>query len=210
MIDADGVLDAIACPTLTDCVAVDGSGQAIEGDPQGTAPWVAQTIADADALTAVSCSAGARCVAVDDAGDAFAGNDPSQPVDAAPSVVTGSASDVTASSATPAGTVDPDGGQITDCELQWGTDATYSGGQVPCDPAPGQGTVPIAVTADLAGLATGVTYHYRFVAENTDGLVDGADETFTAAVASSARFYSPDRDRTLECQAASDGGFACE
>ena len=32
----------------------------------------------------------------------------------------------------------------------------------------------------------------------------------SAAVASSARFYSPDLDRTLECQAAASGGFACE
>jgi hypothetical protein len=32
----------------------------------------------------------------------------------------------------------------------------------------------------------------------------------SAAVASSARFYSPDLDRTLGCQAASDGAFGCE
>ena len=32
----------------------------------------------------------------------------------------------------------------------------------------------------------------------------------SAAVASSARFYSPDLDRTMECQAAASGGFGCE
>ena len=32
----------------------------------------------------------------------------------------------------------------------------------------------------------------------------------SAAVASSARFYSPDLDRTLECQATTSGGFGCE
>jgi hypothetical protein len=32
----------------------------------------------------------------------------------------------------------------------------------------------------------------------------------SAAVASSARFYSPDLDRTLECQATANGDFGCE
>jgi hypothetical protein len=30
-----------------------------------------------------------------------------------------------------------------------------------------------------------------------------------AGVASSARFYSPDRDETLKCRATDDGGFSC-
>lgn len=30
-----------------------------------------------------------------------------------------------------------------------------------------------------------------------------------AGVASSARFYSPDRDQTLTCRATDDGGFSC-
>jgi hypothetical protein len=31
-----------------------------------------------------------------------------------------------------------------------------------------------------------------------------------AGVASSARFYSPDKDATLNCRAGDDGGFSCE
>lgn len=97
---------------------------------------------------------------------------------AAPSVVTGSATAITATTATIAGTVDPNG-VATTWQFEYGTSTGY-GSQSPSTPqAAGSGTSPVAVSRGLTGLTGGVTYHYRLTATNADGTTVGSDETFT-------------------------------
>ena len=73
-IDAAGVeLGAIACGSTSDCVVLDGNGNAIEGNPDSESPWAVEPIPGANALTSVSCVSPSLCVAVDAVGDAFVG-----------------------------------------------------------------------------------------------------------------------------------------
>ncbi len=69
-----GELRNIACLSTTDCVAVDGYGQAFEGDPSDVASWTVQRISGADALEGIDCPpGGSECIAVDDTGQEFTG-----------------------------------------------------------------------------------------------------------------------------------------
>jgi hypothetical protein len=72
-IDASGGgLAAVACPSATECVAVDSLGRAVIGDPAG-GTWSVEPIAGATALVHIACPSTGECVAVDSAGDAFVG-----------------------------------------------------------------------------------------------------------------------------------------
>lgn len=69
-----------------------------------------------------------------------------------------------ATSVTLTGHVDPNGGtSVTDCHFEYGTDATYSLGSVPCTPATPISS-PTDVSANLTGLTPFTTYHFRLVA----------------------------------------------
>jgi hypothetical protein len=92
VIEAGNQLDAIACRTATDCVAVDAAGRALEGDPRGGAPWSVQQLGATGSLAAVSCPSALQCVAVDSAGNVFAGSSgplPPVPAALAPPAITG-------------------------------------------------------------------------------------------------------------------------
>ena len=100
----------------------------------------------------------------------------------APVVTTALVTEPGATSATLTGHVDPHGGgAVTDCHFEYGTDATYSLGSVPCSPgAPFSN--PTEVSANLTGLTPFVTYHYRLAAtgEKDFGLPTySRDHTFT-------------------------------
>jgi hypothetical protein len=180
-IDPGAKVDGLSCPTLNDCVAVDDIGQALEGDPTATGPWTFEPFDSGDLLTAVECSSTSQCVAVDQDGNAFVGAaGGSPPAASPPTVLTDGASAVTSSVATLAGIVNPNGDQVTDCELQYGTDTSYEGGvPVPCATSPGAGKSPVGVSAELSGLVSGTTYQYRFVAQNAAGRTYGASMSFT-------------------------------
>lgn len=92
-----------------------------------------------------------------------------------PAVSTGGASNVTLTTATVAGTINPEGLE-TSYELDLGTDPTYG---TSIYGEAGAGSAPTAITVNLQDLAPASTYHYRFVAINSDGRVPGADRTFT-------------------------------
>jgi hypothetical protein len=100
-----------------------------------------------------------------------------------PTVTTGGASEITPTSATISGSVDP--GSIgpnsdTTYFFEYGPSAGYGSTTAVRDA--GEGTSPIAEQASLAGLEPG-TYHYRIVATNdtakTPQTTFGPDETFT-------------------------------
>jgi sugar lactone lactonase YvrE len=97
-----------------------------------------------------------------------------------PDVVTGKASAPTTTSATLNGTVNPAGVGLEECSFEYGTDTSY-GQSVACAESPasiGSGNSPVPVHADLSGLTQGTVYHFRLSAKNTNGTVQGKDESF--------------------------------
>jgi hypothetical protein len=98
----------------------------------------------------------------------------------APTVTTTAATNVTGNSATINGTVNPNG-IATTYYFEWGTSVSY--GSTTTTGTAGSGTSAVAISANLTSLTTGVTYHYRAVANNTDGTSYGLDMSFTPGAA---------------------------
>jgi hypothetical protein len=96
----------------------------------------------------------------------------------APIVITGPPKAVGGSGASLSGTVDPEGGPLTQCVFEYGTTTSY-GTSVACDQGGLSGTLPAAVSAAVSGLASGTTFHYRVMAHGDAGSTTGDDETFT-------------------------------
>ncbi len=100
-----------------------------------------------------------------------------------PDVTTGAAGGIGPNSATLNGTVNPESIELKDCRFEYGTDASY-GQSAPCVPA--AGAIPAdsnehAVSAEVAGLTSGTTYHFRLVAANGNDAAEpnvGEDATF--------------------------------
>jgi phosphodiesterase/alkaline phosphatase D-like protein len=98
----------------------------------------------------------------------------------APTAVTSSASNITPTSATLNGTVDPSG-RPTTWYVEYGTSTGYGTKTAAKDA--GSGTGAAAVSAPVTGLTTGRTYHFRLVATNDAGTSRGSDQTFVASAA---------------------------
>jgi acid phosphatase len=96
----------------------------------------------------------------------------------APIVRTGTARAETASSATLAGTVDPNG-QSTSCHFDYGQTAAY--GSATPDQDLGSGSTAVAISASATGLSPSTQYHDRLTCTNTAGTSSGADATFTTS-----------------------------
>jgi phosphodiesterase/alkaline phosphatase D-like protein/phage gpG-like protein len=94
-----------------------------------------------------------------------------------PTVVTKAASSISQTTATLNATVNPNGGEVTSCEFDYGSSETY-GESVPCSSLPGSGSSSVAVSASLKSLSAHTTYHFRIVATNAGGTSTGADQTF--------------------------------
>jgi hypothetical protein len=93
-----------------------------------------------------------------------------------PAAVTGAATNVTRTSATLNGTVNPNGQQTT-YFFQYGRSTAY-GSSTPTASA-GAGTTATRVSASIGGLARRTTYHFRLVAIDAQGgRHPGADATF--------------------------------
>src|SRR3954451_12082672 len=114
----------------------------------------------------------------------------------APSATTGAASSVTQSSATVGGTIDPQG-MATTYRFEYGTSSSY--GLQTADVDAGSGTGAVDASANLTGLTSDTTYHYRLVATNAAGVARGSDRTLRTdarpgppgATTGSARSVSP-------------------
>src|SRR5579864_7897519 len=89
-----------------------------------------------------------------------------------PTVTTGPVTAIGPTTATVAGTVNPNGAATT-WHVEYGTTTGY-GSETPSINI-GSGTSAVSVSADLSGLKPGTTYHYRVVATNGAGTTQGSD-----------------------------------
>src|SRR5262249_16170871 len=108
----------------------------------------------------------------------------------APTAVTTSATNVTATSATLNATINPNGSS-TSALFDYGFTTGY-GFQVAATPAPGAGTSPVAVSAAITSLNCNTTYHVRASATNAAGNGVGADVTLTTAACSTPALAATD------------------
>jgi hypothetical protein len=93
-----------------------------------------------------------------------------------PTVVTGSASNIGPSSATVAGTVNPQG-LATTYLFEYGKTTSY--GSKTASKSAGSVTSTLAVSTSISSLSPGTTYHYRIVATSSAGTSKGADRSFS-------------------------------
>jgi tetratricopeptide (TPR) repeat protein len=101
-------------------------------------------------------------------------------------VITGPATNVTNSSATLNGSVDPHG-LTTNVHFQYGRTTSY-GLNTAIQGKSGNAYQNVA--ADISGLAASTTYHFRIVATNSAGTRYGADQTFATPSATSTSVES--------------------
>ncbi len=102
----------------------------------------------------------------------------STPIGNKATVNTSAASGVSLTGATLNGTVNP-GGTATTYHFEYGTTPSYGTSVPATDAAVGSDSSSHSVSQALSGLKPGSTYHFRLVATNLLGTVDGPDMTFT-------------------------------
>lgn len=102
---------------------------------------------------------------------------------AAPTTITGPVTAFGATTATLSGTVNPNG-DATSWHFDYGTTTGY--GSSTSSTNAGSGTANTTVTANIAGLTSGTTYHYRLVASSSSGTTQGADGILTTAAVPAA------------------------
>ncbi len=119
-----------------------------------------------------------RIVATSSGGTSVGSDETFTTLPNAPTVLTGGASAITNVSATLGGSVNPNGGSVGACEVEYGTTEAY-GSSVPCTPSPGSGEEAVSIAGPIGGLEPKTTYHYRVLASNAGGEGEGQDETFT-------------------------------
>jgi hypothetical protein len=107
----------------------------------------------------------------------------------APTVTTSSASSISQSAATLAGTVNPNGAS-TNAYFQWGATTGY--GNTTYSQNVGAGTTSVPYSVNLSGLSCVTTYHFRAVATSSGGTGYGGDQSFTtgACPTAGANFYT--------------------
>ncbi len=96
-----------------------------------------------------------------------------------PSAVTLSASAISITGAQLAGSVTPNGFS-TSYHFEYGLTGAY--GSSSSTVSAGAGSAPVAASVTLSGLTPGTQYHYRLVASNAGGTVDGFDSTFATTI----------------------------
>jgi hypothetical protein len=177
---------AASCTSAGLCVVVDEGSAAFASQraTSGLPEWSAAVTAAGVSMSGVSCLPGGLCVAVDSAGQVVSLHVPR------PEAATVQPQEVTQSTATLAGVVNPNGGALTGCRFEYGTTSGY-GSVAPCAAPPSATGGAQTVTAHLSGLEGNTTYHYRVQASNAGGTEAGADQTFTTAATSGVPLVFP-------------------
>ena len=99
---------------------------------------------------------------------------------AASSATTGAATSVASGSATLNGTVNPSL-ESTTYYFEYGKTTDY--GLPTTSTEAGSGMDDVSVTAEISGLSSSTTYHFRLVSANSAGTTNGDDNTFTTSSA---------------------------
>jgi hypothetical protein len=108
----------------------------------------------------------------------------------APEATTVRPTEVTNVGATLAGVVNPNDALLGACAFEYGTSVAYVHA-VPCAVLPAALGGAQSVSAQISGLESNTTYHYRVTATSPSGTTVGADEAFTTAVNSSVAIVHP-------------------
>jgi hypothetical protein len=129
-------------------------------------------------------------------------------------VAVGALAELSPTSVTLQGSVNPEGAKVSSCEFEYGETTSY-GKTAACEQGLGEGpgeigkgTAPVLVSAKLSGLPSGTTYHYRLVASDVHGTTPGSDHVFTTPgpnVAAEQVTYIEAEDATLNAQIDPDG-----
>ena len=117
-----------------------------------------------------------RLVAKNSFGTSYGEDQTFQTTPLVPSVLTKSATAVTCKSATLNGKINPNGAATT-YSFEYGLNASY--GSTTIETSAGSGTSAVSINAHVDGLKSETTYHFRLVAENSEGIAYGEDSTFT-------------------------------
>jgi len=99
-----------------------------------------------------------------------------------PTATTGGASSITATTATIAGSVNPNGAD-THIVFAYGTSSTLAGATKTASVDIGSGTLAVGISVPLTGLATGTRYYYEVQATNSAGSTNGAISSFITSAA---------------------------
>ncbi|MEE9167909.1 MAG: T9SS type A sorting domain-containing protein [Candidatus Neomarinimicrobiota bacterium] len=122
----------------------------------------------------------------------------------ASTVTTGAATNVSTTSATLNGTVNPNNLSTT-VTFEWGETTSY-GNTITADQSPVTGTTDVAVSANLTGLSESTEYHFRVVATNSAGTTNGGDQTFTTTLAGTAPTATTDTATNVSTTSATLNG----
>jgi hypothetical protein len=183
----DGAGSTLASDPLSGDVFVD---EHVEGGKAGQVAYYGSAAAGSPRLEAFGgagepgeLTGGSYGVAVNDATGTVYASQGGGMVDVfaakiVPDVVTGPAPRLVGGAVTLTGTVDPDGTTLTSCEFEYGTEAGTYPNKAECSPEKAliTGSAPVAVTAHVTGLQTGVLYHFRLSVGNAEGEGHGQDQ----------------------------------
>jgi hypothetical protein len=167
-------LFGVACPSSTLCLAGDNDGKIwTTSAPLGNPAVWTGTQTQADQFRGLMCPSTALCVAPTNGGSVVIATP------AKPAVLTLAANNVTASSATLHGSVNPKGFSVTACKFDVGNAVGSYQTSVDCAQTVGGGSGAVPVSADLSGLPQSTTVHFRARATNANGTNMGIDQSFT-------------------------------
>lgn len=110
---------------------------------------------------------------------------------ARPGVSTGGVKDVSLNAATLTASVDPNSAS-TSYRFQYGLTTAY--GSTSATGAAGSGSRAVPVSQRITGLTAGKRYHYRVVATNALGTVNGSDRSFVVASTATSATLAADHD----------------
>jgi hypothetical protein len=91
------------------------------------------------------------------------------------------AANLTLTSADLSAQINPEGLPVKSCVFEYGTEAGVYPTKLECAPTPaqiGSGTTPVPITRHIEPLSANVTYHWRVVATDINGVSASPDQTF--------------------------------
>jgi sugar lactone lactonase YvrE len=136
---------------------------------------------------------------------------------AAVTLKSGKASNLTPTSATLNGTINPEAIPVESCAFEYGEvkveEPKAYGASVPCIETPaqiGSGNEAVSVHADISGLSPNTNYHFRLAASDSFGTTLGADSPFTSfgppRIKAEAISHITPSEASVDAQVNPDGG----